>query len=488
MNPVIRNCAFCLVHTPDLVRYGSKPRRQISVDASQEERLRRGLRPYRAAVDYPPNQTFIGNLSPEELAALPRPWFEARAKASPTGPFGEIISQDLFYAVLKQADVLQPPLVELTEESSAELHGLLKGHGVLKDLDRGRWQASKEQELSEILSRSGSLALTTGNRLHGCVRRDDRAEGREDDNLTALLLLEALSVKASAAIALRSLLHREGMAPEAVDYLISCGEEAVGDRYQRGGGGMAKVVGELCGCSNASGMDIKNFCAAPASALITAGALVKAGVYERVAVVAGGSLAKLGMKSAVMLDHELPVLGDCLGCMAFLVTRDDGVSPILHLEPGAVGTARIGSSVSDELVYRQLVLEPLAALGLTMADVNKYAPELHNAELMEHAGAGDVSHKSYRMIAALGVISGAIDKADMQSFIERVGMVGYAPPQGHIPSGVTYIGHAMQAMREGRLKRVMFLSKASLFLNRLTDLYDGVSFLLEANPGTTKEM
>jgi betaine reductase len=164
------------------------------------------------------------------------------------------------------------------------------------------------------------------------------------------------------------------------------------------------------------------------------------------------------------------------------------VSPILHLEPGAVGTARIGSSVSDELVYRQLVLEPLAALGLTMADVNKYAPELHNAELMEHAGAGDVSHKSYRMIAALGVISGAIDKADMQTFIERVGMVGYAPPQGHIPSGVTYIGHAMQAMREGRLKRVMFLSKASLFLNRLTDLYDGVSFLLEANPGTTKEM
>jgi hypothetical protein len=29
-------------------------------------------------------------------------------------------------------------------------------------------------------------------------------------------------------------------------------------------------------------------------------------------------------------------------------------------------------------------------------------------------------------------------------------------------------------------------SKASLFLNRLTELYDGVSFVLERNPQTAK--
>jgi len=27
-DPVIRGSAFCLVHVPDLVRYGSKPRRE----------------------------------------------------------------------------------------------------------------------------------------------------------------------------------------------------------------------------------------------------------------------------------------------------------------------------------------------------------------------------------------------------------------------------------------------------------------------------
>ncbi|NNC65188.1 MAG: glycine reductase, partial [Gammaproteobacteria bacterium] len=298
-------------------------------------------------------------------------------------------------------------------------------------------------------------------------------------------LLEGLCSKATAALALEWLLERARVKAQDVDYVISCGEEAAGDRYQRGGGGMAKAVGEMCGCVNASGMDIKNFCAAPANALVTAGALVAAGIYERVAVVAGGSLAKLGMKSQAFIAGGLPILDDCLAAHAFLVTRDDGVSPVLHLEPGAIGMASIGASAADEAVYRQLLVEPLDALGLKMTDIDRYAPELHNPEIMEHSGSGDVVHKNYRMIAAMAVRAGAIDKAGMQTFIDCIGMPGFAPTQGHIPSGVAYIGHALDALQTGRLQRVMILSKASLFLNRLTGLYDGVSFVLEANPNST---
>ena len=58
---------------------------------------------------------------------------------------------------------------------------------------------------------------------------------------------------------LTSLLERAAIGPDAIDFVISCGEEATGDRYQRGGGGLAKAIGEMCGCVNASGMDIKNF-------------------------------------------------------------------------------------------------------------------------------------------------------------------------------------------------------------------------------------
>jgi len=229
-------------------------------------------------------------------------------------------------------------------------------------------------------------------------------------------------------------------------------------------------------------MDIKNFCAAPASALLTAGALVQSGLFDRVAVVAGGSLAKLGMKYQGFLRAGIPILDDCLASMAFLVTRDDGQSPILHMERGSVGLASIGSSTSDEAVYRELILEPLEALGLKMTDIERYAPELHNPEIMQFAGSGDVTKKNYRMIAAMAVMSGLMTKPEMPGFIERIGMSGFAPTQGHIPSAVPYLGHAARAMREGRMERAMFLCKASLFLNRITHLFDGVSFVLERNP------
>jgi hypothetical protein len=203
-----------------------------------------------------------------------------------------------------------------------------------------------------------------------------------------------------------------------------------------------------------------------------------------VVVVGGGSLAKLGMKSPAFIAGGMPVLDDCLAAMAFLVTANDGISPVLRLAPGAIGRASIGDSTSDEAVYRDLIIKPLAALGLDMTAVDRFAPELHNPEIMEHAGSGDVTHKNYRMIAATAVLAGAIDKAGMEDFVRRIGMSGYAPTQGHIPSGVPYLGHALAAMSRGEMRRVMFLCKASLFLNRLTPLYDGVSFIVEArSPG-----
>jgi len=484
--PVIRNAAYCLVHAPELVRYGSKPRREIEKDPSLEARLMANVRSFEEAVRYPPNQTFIGNLSPEELASIARPWYrtdhDSDINVPTSGRFGEIVPQGLFYAILKQADVLTPALVEVSDEVYAPLAEQLARHPILADLEITPSKAAPAEKIQAQIDCGSALALRLNGKLAGCVRRDDRAEGREDDNLDAQTLLEALSAKASAAIALKWLLNREGLRADAIDFVISCGEEATGDRYQRGGGGMAKAVGEMCGCVNASGIDIKNFCAAPASALITAGALVAAGLYQRIAVVAGGSLAKLGMKSEALLNEKIPILGDCLAAHAFLVTRNDGRSPLLHIEPGTVGTATIGSSTSDEAVYRQLLLKPLDALGLSMTDIDRYAPELHNPEIMEHSGSGDVAHKNYRMIAAMAVVAGAIDKKDMPVFIDRVGMTGFAPTQGHIPSGVAYIGHAIEAMRRGQIERTMILSKASLFLNRLTELYDGVSFVLEANP------
>src|SRR5919204_285701 len=133
-----------------------------------------------------------------------------------------------------------------------------------------------------------------------------------DESLSAPVLLENLACKATGALALQHLLGRTGFPPEELEYAIRCGGEAVGDRYQRGGGNLAKAIAEQAGCRNASGSDVKAFCCAPLHALVAAASLVAAGVYPHVAVIAGGSLAKLGMKFAGALKNGGPVLEDVL--------------------------------------------------------------------------------------------------------------------------------------------------------------------------------
>ena len=74
----------------------------------------------------------------------------------------------------------------------------------------------------------------------------------------------------------------------------------------------------------------------------------------------------------------------------------------------------------------------------------------------------------------------------MKEFVEKHGVTGFAPTQGHIPSGVPYMGFARLGLLAGDLRRVMIVGKGSLFLGRLTNLFDGVSFLIEPNQGKTK--
>ena len=87
------------------------------------------------------------------------------------------------------------------------------------------------------------------------------------------------------------------------------------------------------------------------------------------------------------------------------------------------------------------------------------------------------------MIAALAVKKGDLQKADLAKFTVEHGFTGWAPTQGHIPSGVPCIGHVRNAIMDGKMKRVMVIGKGSLFLGRMTNLFDGVSFVVRKNAG-----
>jgi len=69
----IEGVSYSLTHVPDLVRYGSKPLREIRAKPSLGEELAQRLRDFAAATAYAPHQVYIGNIAPEQLRDLPKP-------------------------------------------------------------------------------------------------------------------------------------------------------------------------------------------------------------------------------------------------------------------------------------------------------------------------------------------------------------------------------------------------------------------------------
>jgi glycine/sarcosine/betaine reductase complex component C subunit beta len=432
MSAAVHSCSLVLAHAPDLVRHGSKPMRE---DAAEQIAPR--LRTFEEALGYPPHQVFLGNLRPEALWEIERPWWRYPGEAKREGPFGIFIDEEELYRRLEEADQFQ--LLRLDGREAAD----------------------------------GSLPVyRNGDRAGAMLRAHDL-----DESLSASVLLENLACKTTGALALEQLLARTGFPADELQYVIGSGEEAVGDRYQRGGGNLGKAIAEQAGCVNASGSDVKAFCAGPIHALVVAGSLVSSGVYDHVAVVAGGSLAKLGMKFAGALRHDVPVLEDVLAGLAILVGPAGGGSPTLRLD--AVGRHRVGSGSAQQAVLEDLVVEPLERLGRKITDVERFATELHDPEITEPAGAGNVPRRNYKLMGALAVRRGEIPRDELDSFEREHGLPGFSPTQGHVASAVPWLPHGLEALRTGEIGSTMLVAKGSLFLGRMTELADGMSILLE---------
>ena len=278
--PVVQTFSYMLAHAPELVRYGAKPKREIKSNPDLGPEIDAHLRSFEEAVSYPPNQVFLGNLHPEDLAKRPEPWWQNPvAGASPDGAYGPFLNQLAFYGFLKMLD--QFNLVWFTPEFTGRIRNRIASHPLLYDGDLDKLGDGIPMSKSRYaIENNGALPLYFQNQLIGSFQRDHD----DDEALQAEVLLENLVTKASGALAVRQLLARARVEPGAVDYIMSCSEEAVGDRYQRGGGNLAKAVGEACKLLNATGSDVKAFCAGPVYAIVHAASLVKAGTFDTVIV------------------------------------------------------------------------------------------------------------------------------------------------------------------------------------------------------------
>ena len=482
--PVIKGASYTLAITPDMVLHnGTTQTTEMVVNPDSEylKELPSHLRSFEDAVAYIPNQVYIGNAKPADLAATEFPYYDKKwENASRDGKYGQIMPEDEFYGVMKIVDVFD--LVHLEKEFAAQVKEKLAAQNLFAEaqlaaLDKNE---STAEELDALVNNEHSEGLYYNGKLVGAVKRAHDV----DLNLSAHVMLENIVTKASNVISLIELVKKNDIDPNEIEYVIDCCEEACGDMNQRGGGNFAKAAAEIAGFTNATGSDVRGFCAGPAHAVLHAAALVKAGTFKHVVVTAGGCTAKLGMNGKDHVKKGLPVLEDAIAGFSVLISADDGVSPQIRTD--IIGRHTIGTGSAPQNVITALVTDPLDAAGLKILDIDKYSPEMQNPDITKPAGAGDVPEANYKMIAALGVKRGEIARTDIAKFVKEHGMTGWAPTQGHIPSGVPYMGPLRDEVLAGETKRAMIIGKGSLFLGRMTNLFDGVSFVVQANDGSSK--
>jgi betaine reductase len=475
----VKGYAYCLNHAPEMgLRYGTTPHMEHKTRGNTEflQQLPNHLQTFEQARDYAPNQAYIGGISYEDFENSPQPWYQNRlSNSSRYGKFGEIMPEDEFLALMDICDVFD--LIWLEKEFAAAAKDKISKDPVITPEMIARMKPGKElAEIETEIKNKKALPFYYGGKLVGCTR-----SGHEvDENLFPIVLMENIASKAGGVLAVLHLLKNSGMDPKEVDFVIECSEEGAGDENQRAGGNFAKAIAEIAGCINSSGCDVRGFCAGPANAVIAGACQVAAGARKNMVVVAGGAIPKLFMNGRDHVKKNLPALEDCLGNFAVLLVPDDGTenNPVIRLDN--LGKHTVGAGSSPQAVTTALIYEPLQAIGLSFNDIDKYAAELQISEITLPAGAGDVPLANIKMTAALAVMKKAFEKADMEKFIKERGVLGFAHTQGHIPSGVPFIGFACEAIKAGKMKRVMIIGKGSLFLARLTNLADGASFIIEA--------
>ena len=480
MYSVVKGTAYVLVHTPDMVlKNGTTQTTERIVNPKSDylKELPGHLRSYEKALSYWPNQTYIGNKTPDDLKEIPMPWYDKDCDvAERAGHFGEIMPEAEFYLMMQACDVFN--LVLLDAAFVANTRPAFAADPVIKDTILARVREGVDgAEIARQVTEEHAEGLYLQGALVGCVKRAHDI----DVNLNAHVMHENLVSKASSVLALLYAVKNAGIDKAEVEYVIDCSEEACGDMNQRGGGNFAKAAAEIAGLTNATGSDCRGFCAAPAHAVIEAAALVAAGAYKTVAVTSGGSTAKLGMNGKDHVKKGLPILEDVLAGFAVVITADNLVDPIIDLR--ILGRHCVGTGSAPQAVISSLVTAPLEKVGMKILDIDKFSPELQNPDVTKPAGAGDVPMSNYKMIGALAAKKGEITPAELNDFMATHGLTGWAPTQGHIPSGVPYLGFAREDILNGKIKNVMVIGKGSLFLGRMTNLFDGVSFVLRKNDG-----
>ena len=116
MKSVIKGAGYILCHVPDMVLHnGTTQTTEMIVNPEGDylKELPSHIRSWEDVLQYWPNQVYIGNKTPDELAAIPQPFYQTPCDVTERyGHFGQMMPQEEFLLLMQAADVFDLVLLD----------------------------------------------------------------------------------------------------------------------------------------------------------------------------------------------------------------------------------------------------------------------------------------------------------------------------------------------------------------------------------------
>ena len=201
MNSVIKGASYVLVHTPDMVLYNGTTQtteRVVNPDSEYLKAVPEHLRSYEEAVSYWPNQTYIGNAHPDELAAVEFPYYDKKKEgAKRYGKYGEIMPEEEFLLLVQACDMFE--VVRLDKAFVAKYKDVFAQDPIISDdIIEKIHEGVELSEIEALINEDHAEPLYFEHQLVGCVKPAHDI----DVNLSSHIMHENLMSKASSLLAL----------------------------------------------------------------------------------------------------------------------------------------------------------------------------------------------------------------------------------------------------------------------------------------------
>uniref|UniRef100_UPI00262D6306 hypothetical protein n=1 Tax=uncultured Cetobacterium sp. TaxID=527638 RepID=UPI00262D6306 len=112
---VLKNVGYALVHTPEMILHNGTTQtteKQVHPDSEYLKNIRASYRSFEDVVNYAPNQTYIGNMTPAQLKELGNSWVDVKVDGNRVGKYGEILPENEFLVLLKICDKFDLVMLE----------------------------------------------------------------------------------------------------------------------------------------------------------------------------------------------------------------------------------------------------------------------------------------------------------------------------------------------------------------------------------------